>query len=130
LGFNAIPDLDASEEIDDSLKDTATSPLKTTDVAMREGDALTNGAKRSLDMGELEGTNPHSGHEGNINVDVLPMDVTTPPLKNNREIPAIGGIGTGIGTEKERTKRTKKDGANSNSSKGSADSRGGSVRSQ
>jgi hypothetical protein len=109
---------DDSQEAD--LQDTATSPGKVKDMELDKKDPTNPAVKRALEMGGLL-------------TDIV--DQTTVNADNNKGqtvMIAEGNLNNGLdneNNEKDRKKRTKKDGANS-SSLGSAESREGSVRSQ
>jgi hypothetical protein len=115
--FNAMhnPD-DTSTE----LEDTGTSPIKTGGLT-KDGDQTGLAAKRGLSFEEEvpSGDLLPPGEGLTEDPNAMALD-STPPIEP----------GGGKGLNKDRTKRSKKDGVSSNNSKGSADSSKGSVRSQ
>jgi hypothetical protein len=102
------------------LEDTATSPMKDKDTDLPASDNNLSGAKRGLDFNQekddltLPPIGSVVGDPQATAMDIVPI----PP-------PVVGAV-----IDKDRKKRSKKDGTNSNNSVGSADSSKGSVRSQ
>jgi hypothetical protein len=115
--FNAMH---SPEYANADLEDTCTSPVKTGALAL-DGEQTGLAAKRGLNFEEdaaIGDLLPHvAGQSEDPNAMVLDNN---PPLE----------LGAREGSEKDRSKRTKKDGVSSNNSRGSADSSKGSVRSQ
>jgi hypothetical protein len=111
-----IPTVNAS---DPELTDTATSPGKGQDMDLDKSNLVNPAAKRALEMGmELDKNN-------NIQTGNAIVDEGNAMVTDGSAAPVIHEVAN----EKDRTKRTKKDGANS-SSLGSAESHEDSVRSQ
>jgi hypothetical protein len=104
---------------DPELTDTATSPGKGQDMDLDKSNLVNPAAKRALEMGmELDKNN-------NIQTGNAIVDEGNAMVTDGSAAPVIHEVAN----EKDRTKRTKKDGANS-SSLGSAESHEDSVRSQ
>jgi hypothetical protein len=103
------------------LEDTGTIPIKNTEVNMQDAANLSTGAKRGLEFSNQTKKGPLQddieGQTGDLNAMILDKTLPAEPVP-------VGGTG------KDRKKRSKKDGASSNNSLGSADSSKGSVRSQ
>ncbi|KAK1660417.1 hypothetical protein QYE76_048576 [Lolium multiflorum] len=120
---NALPLVEGTIVLDPALKDTASSPLKGKDMDIDNDGQMSSGAKRNLndkfseeaELPELRGNGPPDGDiPAGMMSDLPPMEV---------------GQEKGVMVGNNRTKRTKKDGADS-SSIGSVSSREELVRSQ
>jgi hypothetical protein len=116
--FNAMSNTDIVNAQD--LQDTASSPVKTKDVDMQGVENNGAGAKRGLDF-DQEKEDRIVQAPDNIVGDHSSMVLDKAPGAH----PAVGGT-----VEKDRKKRSKMGGSNSNNSVGSADSSKESVRSQ
>jgi hypothetical protein len=114
---NALGATVANPEAD--LEDTASSPGKVKDMDLDKNGLNNPAAKRSLEMGEL-----HDTDKGILPDIDIPSGTAMLVKDGNNDVDLPKGE-----VEKDISKRTKKDGANS-PSLGSAESREGSVRSQ
>ena len=117
--YNALPFQERNDDRDDTLKDTATSPIKSNGMELDGTDNNDGKAKRRLLLGGVTG----GEGEGTEKVE----DEGTMVMLTSDNLPLTTGVTDD--NEKIRSKRSKKDGAVS-PSLGSAGSFEGSVRSQ
>jgi hypothetical protein len=116
---NALAFVDGKAVREEDIEDTASSPIKPTDMDTEKASQVDTFTKRRLDVDGAEEVED-IGEKDNLIAGqpiAMIMDGTSSPLGNNSNV------------DIDRKKRSKKDGANS-TSQGSAASREESVRSQ